>query len=128
MKSKVTNKKFKFKLIPADRQKFEDTEEFYRMRIYLSGSYLLFSIICLWWANVETELHKLILNGCRGMEFKQEFNACKMQMNRFERRVRSLVTDEDGKCLIDDFESLEPILNKYIFGKAIFKEEDKQEV
>ena len=89
------------------------TKEAENATVYMSGIYLLLSIIGLWTDMAEDNLKKL---GIHKFSFKQDFNRCKNMMNGLEVSLREYGIDCELLCKY--FDIVEPELMAYLFKEA----------
>lgn len=95
-------------------KRLKDNPDFQTAVTYASGTYMLLSVMILWWDLMEDHLRKA---GCLCFDFKHEFLACKAQLEKFEKTLARNVSSDQKLPFCNDFEKVEPVLRKFIFGE-----------
>lgn len=93
-KQRITQEEYK-------KLKLNQNKHYLNSVLYIGGVYLLNSVMCLWWDLAEDELRKA---GGLSFDFKQDFNAAKNTMNRFEKRLRGYVVKKEE--MMNEFETI----------------------
>ena len=84
-----------------------------KVKIYLSGVYLLLSLQ-LQWVEAEDEImHKYHVIAT---DFKQYWNRMLKDMDLFEKNMRLTISPEKKNPFMEDYDKIQEIMTNFIFG------------
>ena len=93
--------------------KYYESPDSEKVKIYLSGVYLLLSLQLHWVDCADEIMNKW---GIKANEFKLYWNKMVKDMELFEKNMRETIKPENKNPFMEEFDKIQKILTNFIFG------------
>ena len=97
-------------------EKYEQSPDSEKVRIYLSGVYLLLSIQLEWVNEAEAIMHRY---GVCTQDFKRHWNFAMKGMDNLEKSMKQSLQIDKREQFFSQFDQVLPILTDFIFNRPI---------